>query len=102
MQITIRGDIGGVDNRTRAYAEYRVFEALRRFGRRIQHVEIELRSTSPSSGSNRTAGTVTIRMMTGEVATAEAVADWPYAAIDRAVGRAAEQLVARPMIAAAP
>jgi ribosome-associated translation inhibitor RaiA len=100
MQITIRGDIGGVDNRTRAYAEYRVFEALRRFDRRIQRVEIELRSISPSSSSSQTTCTVTIRMVTGEVATAEAVADWPYAAIDRAVGGAAEHLGASPTIAA--
>jgi ribosome-associated translation inhibitor RaiA len=102
MQVTIRGDIGRVDNRTRAYAEYRVFEALRRFARCVQRVEIAMQSTSPSSNSGRTECTVTIRMITGEVATAEGVAAWPYAAIDRAVGRAAEQLVARPMTAAAP
>jgi ribosome-associated translation inhibitor RaiA len=100
MEITVSGHLGRVENRTRVYAEYRVFETLRRFERDIHRVEIALRPKSEPPGGGRTACRVAVRLVTGETTVAEAIAGWPYAAIDRAVRGAAERLSAGSIAAA--
>lgn len=45
MQISIRAPAGLVSHQMRAYAEYRVFEALARFGRAVRGATVNLDRT---------------------------------------------------------
>jgi ribosome-associated translation inhibitor RaiA len=95
MHISVRGSKGAVDSRTRAYVEYRVFDALRSVEREIRQVDVAL-SGETMDIPRVVACTVVLDVASGEQIEATATADWPYAAIDRAVDDAWRQLPTRP------
>jgi len=94
VNISVRGTSGPVDSRTRAYVEYRVFDTLRSIERDIRRVDIALSSLSNDVPRVVTC-TVHVEFATGERVASSATADWPYAAVDRAVGEAWKRFQAR-------
>ena len=94
MHISVNGPRGAVDSRTRAYVEYRVFDALRSVEREIRQVDVAL-SGQTMDVPRVVACTVILDFASGEQIEATATADWPYAAIDRAVKDAWRQLPTR-------
>jgi ribosome-associated translation inhibitor RaiA len=87
VQIAVVGARGAVDSRTRAYVAYRLFDTFRSVEREIRAVDVSL-----SNGTMRVPPVVTctiaIELITGEQMTVNATAEWPYAAVDRAVEEA--------------
>jgi ribosome-associated translation inhibitor RaiA len=94
VQISTLATRGAVDNRTRAYVEYRVFDALRSVEREISSVHVSLSEESMERPRVVTC-TVSLEFTTGERTTASATADWPYAAVDRAIREASRHVSAR-------
>ena len=85
MQINVSGEHGGVDTRTRAYVEYRVFDRLRAVEHDVRDVELSLHRSPAGSTRSGVTCRVTARLAGGGVITSTADADWPYKAIDEAV-----------------
>jgi ribosome-associated translation inhibitor RaiA len=80
-----------VDSRTRAYVEYRVFDTLRSIERELRGVDVSL--SDQSMGAPRVVTcTIVLDFSSRDRIVATATADWPYAAIDRAVREAWRQI----------
>jgi ribosome-associated translation inhibitor RaiA len=99
VDIAVRGEIGPVDSRTRAYVEYRVFDTLRLIERELRRVDVSLSDQSMDAPRAATC-TIVLGFNSGDRIVATATADWPYAAIDRAVREAWRQVPSRPREAA--
>jgi ribosome-associated translation inhibitor RaiA len=97
VHITVSGTTGAVDSRTRAYVEYRVFDALRLIERGIRSIDVSL--TDQSAGApEQVRCTIVLILNTGERIEATAGAEWPYAAIDRAVREASRRVPGRILV----
>jgi ribosome-associated translation inhibitor RaiA len=94
VHILVSGTTGPVDSRTRAYVEYRVFDMLRSVEREIRKVDVALSGLSVDVPRVLKC-TVFVEFTSGEQVAATATADWPYAAVDRAVTEAWTRLRAR-------
>jgi ribosome-associated translation inhibitor RaiA len=101
MRIDVSGARGAVDSRTRAYVEYRIFDTLRSVERQLRSAEISLSDESMELPRIVTC-TIALEFTSGERITASATADWPYAAVDRAVRNAWRHVSARPQRAMTP
>jgi ribosome-associated translation inhibitor RaiA len=95
VRISVTGRRGAVDGRTRAYVEYRVFDTLRSVEREVRHVDVAV-SDEAIDVPRVVRCSVILDIAAGEQIEATATADWPYAAIDRAVRDAWRQLSTRP------
>jgi ribosome-associated translation inhibitor RaiA len=87
MRLIVEDDAKQFDQQTRAYAEYRAFSSLMGDDDSIEDVTLTLarRSAEASKDDGRVACTIAVRLGSGAVAKARAVARHAYAAIDRAV-----------------
>lgn len=87
MHITVTKEGSAADGRTSAYVQYRVFDTVRSREREIRHVGVALyeRAVAADGGVSCT---VTIDYFAGNAVVATATADWPYAAIERALAKA--------------
>ena len=80
------------DGRTRAYAHYRVFEALRSAASQIRTVDVSMGRDRRAGNPHRVTCTVSAALRDGERIEVTATGDWPYAAIQQAATRARQQL----------
>jgi hypothetical protein len=87
MRLIVEDDAKQFDQQTRAYAEYRAFSSLMGDDDSIEDVTLTLarRSAEASEDDGRVACTIAVRLGSGAVAEARAVARHAYAAIDGAV-----------------
>lgn len=80
------------DGRTRAYAQYRVFEAFRCAASQIRTVDVSMGRDRRAGYPHRVTCTVLASLHDGEQIEVTATGDWPYAAIQHAAARARQQL----------
>lgn len=95
MHVTLTGEHGTTDGRTRAYVDYRVFEAFRSVVREIRSVTVSLTST-PRTDEIGVTCTVRITFADGRSVVTTGAARWPYAAIDLALENASRLVQGRP------
>jgi ribosome-associated translation inhibitor RaiA len=87
MRLIVEDEAKQFDQQTHAYAEYRAFSSLVGTNGSIESVTLTLtrRSADAAEDDGRVVCTIAVRLTSGEVAEARAVARHAYAAIDRAV-----------------
>ena len=83
------------DRRTRAYAHYRVFDALRGVACQIRTVDVSLARDRRAGDPHRVTCTVRAELRDGEQIAVTAIGDWPYAAIQRAATEARQRVDGR-------
>jgi hypothetical protein len=80
------------DGRTRAYAQYRVFEAFRCVASQVRTVDVAVGRDRRGGYPLRVTCTVHAELRDGEHISATATGDWPYAAIQQAAMQARQQI----------
>lgn len=90
MRIDIRMTTSGLHEQTRAYAEFKVFSALARFGREIDAVTVVL--TPPPSHPGSVTCDVSVAFSGGGRLRVRARGGHAYEAINRAVDRLGDLL----------
>jgi hypothetical protein len=80
------------DTRTRVYARFRVFQALRCAVGQIRTVNVSMRRDRRAGHPYRVTCTVTMVLRDGERIEVTAAGDWPYTAIQQAATRARREL----------
>jgi hypothetical protein len=83
------------DGRTRAYAQYRVFEAFRCVASRIRTVDVSIGRDRRAGHPHRVTCTVRAELRDGDHISVTATGDWPYAAIQQAATQARQQMDGR-------
>ena len=86
MHIAICSAREAVDSRTQVYVQHRVSDTLRSVEREIRNVTVCL-SDQPVDLPRLVICTIALEFITGERVTANATAEWPYAAVDTAMRR---------------
>ncbi len=89
MRITIHTPGADLADQVRAYAEYRVFSAVARFGRTVDVVEVTLDADTLADAEHEGSGrhyscSIVARTTAGEQITVRAGSDHPYSVVDRA------------------
>jgi hypothetical protein len=89
MRITIHTPGADLADQVRAYAEYRVFSAVARFGRTVNLVEVTLDAdnaddANQGSGERQYTCSVVARTSGGEQVAVRAGSDHAYSVVDRA------------------
>jgi ribosome-associated translation inhibitor RaiA len=89
MRITIHTPGGDLADQVRAYAEYRVFSAVARFGRTVHLVEVTLDAENTDDADRGTAErqytcSIVARTSDGEQIAVRAGSDHAYSVVDRA------------------
>jgi ribosome-associated translation inhibitor RaiA len=90
MRINIHTPVAGLADQVRAYAEYRVFSAVARFGRTVQLVDVTIDAdNNTNDAEHRTAErqyscSIVARTTDGEQIAVRAGSDHPYSVVDRA------------------
>ena len=93
MEISYSDQEHAGDGRTRAYAQYRVFEAFRSVASEVRRIDVSIgRARGPADVSGRVACTVVAHLRDGQHIEVTAGGDWPYAAIQDAAVRARQRL----------
>lgn len=94
MRISITGTAGLARDQIRAYAEYRVFAALARFGRLIRTVSVNLEPERPWE-NDRVRCAIVVDLNAGEPVRSRWTARHVIDSIDQAAGRARRALERR-------
>lgn len=86
MRVSVRDDRNRFSPQTHAYAEYRAFSSVAGMHRSVDDITVTLTRRRPGGpgGDMRVACTIAVRLASGDVAEARALADHACAAIDRA------------------
>jgi ribosome-associated translation inhibitor RaiA len=92
VHITVIGASGTADSRTRAYVQHRVSDGFRSLEREIRAVDVSLFHQSHDA-SWGVSCTVTVEFTNGHRVVVTTAAEWPYAAIDKAVEEASRDSV---------
>ena len=92
MRIEVLGD-DAISAQARTYAEYRLFAALSQVvdTHRVTHARVVLEGAGPAAGGAGVSCTVSVGIGSHDGLHIRAVADHPYAAINRAVERLARR-----------
>ena len=92
MDITYSDQERAADGRTRAYAQYRVFEAFRSVASEVRSIDVSIGRDRDAGSNDRITCTVLAYLRDGHRIEVTAGGDWPYAAIQQAAVRARRQL----------
>ena len=92
MDITYSDQEHAGDGRTRAYAQYRVFEAFRSVASEVGRIDVSIGRDRGAGISGRVTCTVVAYRRDGHRIEVSADGDWPYAAIQEAAVRARQRL----------
>ena len=92
MVITYSDQEHAGDGRTRAYAQYRVFEAFLSVASEFRRIDVSIGRDRGPIGNGRVTCTVVAYLRDGHCIEVTAGGDWPYAAIQEAAVRARRRL----------
>ncbi len=89
MRITIHTPGADLADQVRAYAEYRVFSAVARFGRTVDLVDVTLDAENPEEAERPLTErhytcSIVARTSAGDEVAVRAGSDHPYSVVDRA------------------